>query len=72
MTIDKIFVVEGKLVFGCQEGGLAADAWELDDKDLDDLVAEHFGIEREQYTGNRPIGRVRITIEKLSDGKPSI
>lgn len=32
---------------------------------LDDMVAEHFGIERQRPIGNRHIGRVKITIEKL-------
>ena len=34
-------------------------------KDLDDLVAEHFGCERETPSGDRQVGMVRITIEKI-------
>ena len=32
---------------------------------LDDLVAEHFGTVRQKGVGNRHIGNVRITIERL-------
>ena len=73
------FVVEGKLVLESQEGGYAFDAFLLDGKALDDLVAKHFGVARlkavemrpdwwnspDGTPGDRFIGRVRITIERL-------
>ena len=34
-------------------------------KGLDDLVAEHFDCEREMPSGDRHIGAVRITIERI-------
>jgi len=34
-------------------------------RELDDLVAEHFGCDQEKRSGNRHIGMVRITIEKI-------
>ena len=39
----------------------------LGDLELDDIVAEHFGAERISPSGNRHIGLVRITIERLWD-----
>ena len=34
---------------------------------LDDLVAEHFGCAREMPSGNRHVGHVRITIERVEE-----
>ena len=61
------FIVEGVLVLICQEGGFAYDAFRLDGVYLDDSLAEHFGVNRVMPMGDRPVGRVRITVEKLSD-----
>ena len=73
------FVIEGKLVLENQEGGNAYDGFMLDGKPLDDLVAGHFGVARlraaemrpdwwnspDGTPGDRFIGCVRITIERL-------
>ena len=37
----------------------------IGDDGLDDIVAEHFGAQREKPIGDRHIGNVRITIEKV-------
>lgn len=37
----------------------------LRDVELDNKLAEHFGAEREGPPGNRHIGRVRLTVERL-------
>ena len=67
MIGNEPFVIEGELVLLCQEGGFATDAFVIDNADLDDLVALHFGkMEHVPPEGNRPIGRVRITIEWMS------
>ena len=78
--VDEAFVVEGKLVLESQEGGYAFDAFLLDGKALEDLVAGHFGVARLKAAdmqpdwwnspdgaspGDRRVGRVRITIERL-------
>ena len=34
-------------------------------RELDDLVAEHFDCEREMPSGDRHVGMVRITIERI-------
>ena len=81
--MSEAFVIEGNLWLCSQEGGFAADAFEVDDKDLDDIVADHFGAARKglpanayarenwgvkwEHVGDRHIGNVRITIERLSD-----
>jgi len=76
----KAFVIEGKLILESQEGGNAYDGFLLDGKPLDDLVAGHFGAARLKAAdmqpdwwnspdgaspGDRRVGRVRITIERL-------
>lgn len=38
-------------------------------REVDDLVAEHFGCERERPSGDRHIGMVRIIIEKLPENE---
>ena len=76
--MTEAFVIEGDLWLCSQEGGNAADAFEIDDKDLDDIVAGHFGAVRKYasrddwferakwvHNGDRHIGKVRITIERL-------
>jgi hypothetical protein len=68
------FIIQGDLLLGCQEGSYAQDGWELTVSNLDgsssllqldDLVARHFGVEREWPSGDRRIGMVQITIERL-------
>ena len=71
----KSFVIEGDLWLACQEGGFAADAFILKDSDepqdvmygidLDNAVAKHFGADRIMPMGNRHIGSVCITIERI-------
>ena len=69
------FVATGYLNLVSQEGGYAGPDWELDRASLADLVARHFGIEcvrhdddwldKPYVPGDRPVGQVRIIIERL-------
>lgn len=70
------FVVVGKLWLRAQEGGNAGDDWGicqdrkrgcLSDLHLDNMVAKHFKAERIRPSGDRYIGKVRITIESLEE-----
>ena len=75
----KPFIAEGTLWLYSQEGGYAADGWELRDGDERDELAvtvrEHFGAKRLKYpderAGDVPMGRVRITIERI-DWEPLV
>jgi len=68
---SKVFEIKGDLWLFCQEGGFAFDGWELrggddmPDVDLADVLAQHFGVERMQYSGDRHIGLVKIIVERL-------
>jgi len=75
------FVIEGFLNLVAQEGGYVGPDWEVSGRDLADLVIVHFNATRITYDtpewnkmpyhiipGDTPIGRVRITIERLPDG----
>jgi len=65
-----ILKLKGDLWLYCQEGGFADDALVLKGEgSLDDLIAEHFGIERQMPSGDRHVGWVRITIERLEEGE---
>ena len=72
------FILEGDLNLVRQEGGYAGPDWELDGSKLSDKVAAHFGAERVTWStpnwrslphhavpGDIPVGKVRITIERL-------
>ena len=79
--MSEAFVIEGDLWLCAQDGGV--DAFEVDDRDMDDIVADHFGAARKglpanayarenwgvkwEHVGDRHIGNVRITIERLSE-----
>jgi hypothetical protein len=81
------YVVEGYLDLAVQEGGFAADEFNLDplvpttvrpyhapwcregkttEYQLSEAVAQHFDAERRRG-GNRYIGKVRVTIERLEE-----
>ena len=68
---EKPFLICGELGFRCQDGGYHADAFEIDGKDLDELVRDHFGVcaakaSESERDNPRIVGRVRIIIEKLT------
>jgi len=68
-------ILEGELVLESQEGGYADPSWLLDGNRLSDLVIGRFDAKLVTWKGYHlgdkyipgdiPIGRVRITIEKL-------
>lgn len=71
-----IFVATGYLNFVSQEGGYAGPDWEFDGQSLADMVARHFEATPIRFDdpswysgpyvpGDRPLGQVRITIERL-------
>lgn len=47
--------------------GVAITNIHLGDVELDDLVVDHFGAVRQEGLGDRHIGQVRITIERLKE-----
>ena len=69
------FIVEGYLNLVGQEGGYADPGWDMDGFPFADKVASHFEIkpvrhddpwhDKPYVPGDIPIGRVRITIERL-------
>ena len=69
------FIIEGFLNLESQEGGYAGPDWRVDDSPIFDKVAQHFEVKRKTWNewkigdksapGDIPIGRVRITIERL-------
>ena len=65
MATKDRFEIVGNLWLICQEGGFAAAAFEVDGRDLDELVMKHFDASRIMPTGNSHIGQVRITIEPV-------
>ena len=80
------FVIEGELWLYAQEGGFAADGWELDGDELAEMIVEHFKAKRRKApkdayklsredmrrlrAGDVPLGRVRVTIEQLEEPEP--
>jgi len=72
-VLNEPFAVEGDLWLVCQEGGFACDSFTLKDEneqlpigiELDDIVADYFGAGRILPSGDRHIGQVRITIERV-------
>lgn len=72
-TKTSTFEIEGHLLLAWQEGDFAQDAFFLGpmrpdyNVPLDDAIAEFFDVERDHGTGNRRVGRVRITVERLED-----
>jgi len=76
----KPFVVEGYLNLVNQEGGYSGPDWEVDGTAIAKALAEHFGCQGVMWDtpswrkmphhtvpGDIPIGKVRITIERLSE-----
>ena len=72
----KPFIVEGYLNLESQEGGYSAPDWTVDGSGISDAVAQHFGIGARPTTckggyrlpydpDNLPVGRVRLTIERI-------
>ena len=72
------FVIEGYLNLVSQEGGYAGPDWELDGAPLAGMLVDAFGVEQLTWDsfkmedslgkgepGDYPVGRVRITIERL-------
>jgi len=77
--VNEPYVIEGYLNLESQEGGYASPAWMVDEQDVSDKLAQHYGIQPDHYIpgkdytllpyspGDIPIGRVRITIERIDD-----
>ena len=71
------FVIEGYLNLESQEGGYAAPDWTIDGSGISEDVARHFGVNAVKWEGwallikppyvpgDIPIGRVRLTIERI-------
>ena len=73
---NKPFITTGYLNLVSQEGGYVGPDWEIDNTSLADKVARHFEVGPVRYDdpswyqgpyvpGDRPIGMVRITIERV-------